>query len=83
VYAGYAGRYSPANITKCKIINSKESKASCYQCFYWKYSWPGKSRSHVSLYRSRLIEARVIHPIGRGKPEFAIPGIKDYLKKIQ
>ena len=39
----------------------------------------GKSHSYTSLYRSRLIEAGVLQPQGRGIISFAIPGLKKYL----
>ncbi len=40
-----------------------------------------KSSGYVSRYRARLIERGVIEPSGRGQVTFALPGLKEYLKR--
>jgi type II secretory pathway predicted ATPase ExeA len=41
----------------------------------------GATRDHVAKYRSRLIAAQVIEPAGRGYVRFAIPFLRDYLRR--
>jgi type II secretory pathway predicted ATPase ExeA len=40
----------------------------------------GVDRGYVNRYRRRLIAADIIQPAGRGKLDFAIPYIRDYLR---
>jgi hypothetical protein len=41
----------------------------------------GNGRNTVSNYRSRLIEAGLVQSAGRGFVEFAIPGLREYLRR--
>ena len=39
----------------------------------------GKSASHVSMYRKRLLEQGIIENVGRTRVKFALPLIREYL----
>lgn len=39
----------------------------------------GKSSSHVSTYKRRLLDAGVIEPSARSRVRFALPGLREYL----
>ena len=41
----------------------------------------GDKKNTVGNYRSRLIEAGLIEPAGRGRVEFAIPGLREHLRQ--
>jgi len=41
----------------------------------------GKSAGYVSVYRSRLIEAGLIAPAGRGRVDYALPFLREYLRE--
>lgn len=43
----------------------------------------GKSRSHVSIYKKRLLEAGVIEEGLRGRLQFALPGFREYLESVE
>ncbi len=42
----------------------------------------GNSKNTVGNYRSRLIDAGLIQPAGRGFLEFAIPGLREYIAEL-
>lgn len=39
----------------------------------------GKSSGHISIYRKRLLDQGAIMPVGRGRFDFALPGLREYL----
>ena len=41
----------------------------------------GKGLNYVSVYRARLLEAGMIAAAGRGKVDFAIPFLREYLRE--
>ncbi|MDO5494582.1 MAG: AAA family ATPase [bacterium] len=40
----------------------------------------GKSAQYTSVYRQRLINAGMVQPVGHGTVDFAIPGLREYLR---
>lgn len=41
----------------------------------------GITRSYASVYRRRLIDAELIEPAGRGRVDFALPYLREYLRE--
>ena len=42
----------------------------------------GDRKNTIGNYRARLIDAGLIQPAGRGRLDFAIPGLREHLRRI-
>ena len=41
----------------------------------------GVTRDYANTYRVRLIESQLIESVGRGQLDFALPGLREYLRE--
>ena len=40
-----------------------------------------RDSKYLSLYRDRLIKAGLVKPVGHGRPDFAMPYLREYLRE--
>ncbi|WP_449407559.1 hypothetical protein [Microbacterium maritypicum] len=42
----------------------------------------GDKKNTISNYRARLIDAGLVQPAGRGRLDFALPGLREHLRQM-
>lgn len=42
----------------------------------------GDRKNTISNYRARLIDAGLVQPAGRGRLDFALPGLREHLRQM-